>query len=157
LGVPSSLAQVCTDGATFRFAVTDRKAGRAPELESPATLEWIGRFIGRMHIVGARKPFDCRRALTMQEFGWGCRDWLIEHGDIPALVQADWKAAVDAALRQLRTLRMARQTMDRPGVSAELSVVRLRCLLAADHPATAAAELGRLNGLTQKIHAKPPE
>ena len=114
LGEPPTLAQVCTDGAAFRFGVTDRKAGRAPELESPATLEWIGRFIGRMHIVGARKPFDCRRALTMQEFGWACRDWLLEHGDIPAAVQADWKAAVDAALQ------LAQDSFERVGAVEQL-------------------------------------
>jgi Ser/Thr protein kinase RdoA (MazF antagonist) len=67
-----------------------------------------------MHIVGARKPFDCRRALTMQEFGWACRDWLLEHGDIPAAVQADWKAAVDAALQ------LAQDTFERVGAVEQL-------------------------------------
>ena len=36
----------------FRFAVFPRHGGRAPELDDPATLEWIGRFIGRIHAVG---------------------------------------------------------------------------------------------------------
>src|SRR5262245_55563563 len=33
----------------FRFAVFARRGGRAPELEDRKTLEWIGRFIGRIH------------------------------------------------------------------------------------------------------------
>ena len=59
----------------FLFSVSPRRGGRAPELGDDETLEWIGRFIGRMHAVGARQPFAVRRGLTMDEFGWGCRDW----------------------------------------------------------------------------------
>jgi len=68
-GVPPTLGRVSIAEGTYRFAVSERKAGRAPELEQPATLEWIGRFIGRMHAVGARKPFAHRRSLTVAEFG----------------------------------------------------------------------------------------
>ncbi len=97
-GDPATLAQVSTPGGDYRFTVTERKAGRAPELEHPDTLEWIGRFIGRMHAVGTRKPFAVRRSLTLDEFGWGCRDWLLEHGNIPPEIAPQWKSAVDAAL-----------------------------------------------------------
>ena len=37
----------------FRFAVYPRRGGRAPELDDRDTLEWMGRFIGRIHAVGA--------------------------------------------------------------------------------------------------------
>ena len=37
----------------FRFAVFPSRGGRAPELSDPSTLEWIGRFIGRIHAVGS--------------------------------------------------------------------------------------------------------
>jgi Ser/Thr protein kinase RdoA (MazF antagonist) len=97
-GTPPTLAQVSVNGAAYRFAVADRKAGRAPELEHPATLEWIGRFIGRMHVVGARKPFVFRRSLTMHEFGWDCRDWLLANAHIPSDIAPAWNRAVDAAL-----------------------------------------------------------
>ena len=40
----------------FRFAVFPRHGGRAPELEDRSTLEWMGRFIGRIHAVGALRP-----------------------------------------------------------------------------------------------------
>ncbi|MBX9715937.1 MAG: phosphotransferase, partial [Burkholderiaceae bacterium] len=63
-GAPPTLGTVSIAEGMYRFAVSQRKAGRAPELEQPATLEWIGRFIGRMHAVGARKPFAHRRCLT---------------------------------------------------------------------------------------------
>jgi Ser/Thr protein kinase RdoA (MazF antagonist) len=101
-GAPTTLATVSIAEGCYRFAVSQRKAGRAPELEQPATLEWIGRFIGRMHAVGARKPFAHRRSLTVAEFGWDCRDWLLAHGNIPSEVQSEWHDAVNAALTEVQ-------------------------------------------------------
>lgn len=101
-GEPATLATICTPGGAHRFAVCDRKAGRAPELEHPATLEWIGRFIGRMHAVGSRRPFVFRRQLTVSEFGWDCRDWLVAHANIPSDIAAEWRAAIDAALTEVQ-------------------------------------------------------
>jgi Ser/Thr protein kinase RdoA (MazF antagonist) len=57
----------------YRFAVAPRRAGRAPELESPHTLSWIGRLIGRMHAVGAGAAFAHRRTLDVDTFGWQAR------------------------------------------------------------------------------------
>ena len=57
LGEPPTLGRI----GALRFAVTPRRAGRAPELDDPDTLEWIGRFIGRLHTVGAARPFAGRR------------------------------------------------------------------------------------------------
>ena len=44
----------------FRFAVYPRRGGRAPELEDEKVLEWLGRFIGRIHAVGRAHPFRHR-------------------------------------------------------------------------------------------------
>ena len=57
------VAPLTRDGRTlfehagFRFAVYPRRGGRTPELDDPAVLEWIGRFLGRIHAVGATQPF----------------------------------------------------------------------------------------------------
>ena len=41
----------------FRFSVFPRQGGRVPELEGREKLEWMGRFIARIHAVGALKTF----------------------------------------------------------------------------------------------------
>jgi Ser/Thr protein kinase RdoA (MazF antagonist) len=82
----------------FRFAVFPRRGGRAPELEDPEVLEWLGRFLGRIHAVGAVAPFNHRPALDLQTFGFEPRDWLLEHGFVPADLLEPWRAAVDQAL-----------------------------------------------------------
>ncbi|MBP7582205.1 MAG: serine/threonine protein kinase, partial [Vogesella sp.] len=50
----------------FRFALFPRRGGRAPELEDEATLEWLGRFLGRIHAIGRSQAYPTRPALTVQ-------------------------------------------------------------------------------------------
>ena len=86
----------------FRFAVYPRRGGRMPELDDPETLEWLGRFIGRIHAVGAVKPFAERPALELASFGIEPRAWLLEHGFIPPDLLPAWKSVVDLALDGVR-------------------------------------------------------
>ena len=53
----------------FRFSVFTRQGGRVPELEDPEKLEWMGRFIGRIHAIGSLKPFKERPTLNISSFG----------------------------------------------------------------------------------------
>jgi Ser/Thr protein kinase RdoA (MazF antagonist) len=82
----------------FRFAVSDRRAGRAPELELPDTLAWIGRLLARLHRVGQREPFLHRRTLDPQSFGHRPRQRLIELGFVDSEVNRNWVDASAAAL-----------------------------------------------------------
>jgi Ser/Thr protein kinase RdoA (MazF antagonist) len=86
----------------FMFAVYPRRGGRPPELEDPAVREWIGRFLGRLHTVGARVPFATRPALDIASFGDEPRAWLLEHGFIPPELEPAWRAAADQALDGVR-------------------------------------------------------
>jgi Ser/Thr protein kinase RdoA (MazF antagonist) len=99
---------------TFRFAVYPRRGGRPPELEDPKVLEWIGRFLGRIHAVGAARPFRERPALSPETFGMEPRDWLLASGMIPADLREVWKGVAEGALdkvkiafeQPLKTLRL---------------------------------------------------
>ncbi|MBY0446565.1 MAG: serine/threonine protein kinase [Burkholderiales bacterium] len=82
----------------FQFAIFNKHGGRAPELESASTLEWMGRFIGRIHAVGALAPFVHRPALNIETFGTGPRDFLLSHDFIPASLKPAWESAVALAL-----------------------------------------------------------
>lgn len=48
----------------FRYSLSPRRGGRAPSLESPEQLAWLGRLIARMHTVGASAPFRHRGTLN---------------------------------------------------------------------------------------------
>jgi Ser/Thr protein kinase RdoA (MazF antagonist) len=87
----------------FRFAVYPRCGGRAPELSDRSTLEWMGRFLGRIHAVGAIAPFRDRPSISVETFGTEPRDWLLAHEFIPADLKEAWRSiaaqALDAASR----------------------------------------------------------
>ncbi len=84
--------------AGFCFAVFPRKGGRAPNLDDKSVLEWLGRFMGRIHAVGARMPFVARPALNAQTFGIEPRDWLLAHDFIPPNLKDAWRSVVAQAL-----------------------------------------------------------
>jgi Ser/Thr protein kinase RdoA (MazF antagonist) len=84
--------------AGFRFALYPRRGGRTPNLDDPKTLEWIGRFIGRIHAVGASKPFKFRPSLDIDSFGREPRAYLLDHNFVPADLLEAWKAATAQAL-----------------------------------------------------------
>lgn len=86
----------------MRFALFPRLSGRAPELSDPATLEWLGRFIGRIHAVGALKPFKARPALDIASFGDEPRSWLLAHDFIPSDLLPAWKTTSEQALDGVR-------------------------------------------------------
>ena len=64
-----STGKTLSTHAGFRFALFPKQAGRAPELDRADTLEWLGRFLGRIHAVGALRPFRQRPALDCATFG----------------------------------------------------------------------------------------
>lgn len=97
-GAQGTLAHWSRHGHTWRFAVTPRKAGRSPELDDPDTLRWIGRFLGRMHEVGARSLFQERRTLNAHTWGWGPRKQLIEAEWPTPAERAAWEDASAQAL-----------------------------------------------------------
>ncbi|MEO8937547.1 MAG: serine/threonine protein kinase [Burkholderiaceae bacterium] len=82
----------------FRFALFDRRGGRAPEIESRDTREWLGRFIGRIHALGAATNYIERPALDITTFGFESRDWIVAHRIVPAPLDAVWVGVVGQAL-----------------------------------------------------------
>jgi len=88
--------------AGFRFAVYPRRGGRAPELDDPQTLEWMGRVIGRIHAIGALKPFLHRPALDVATFGDEPRTYLLDNGFIPGDLVDAWSSVTHRALDGVR-------------------------------------------------------
>ncbi|MGC3710900.1 phosphotransferase, partial [Pseudomonas aeruginosa] len=49
----------------FRFALYPRRGGRAPEPGNLDQLNRLGQLVGRLHAVGATRPFEHREALAV--------------------------------------------------------------------------------------------
>jgi Ser/Thr protein kinase RdoA (MazF antagonist) len=87
--------------SSFVYAVYPRRGGRTPEFDNPQVLEWIGRFMGRIHAVGATKKFQHRESLTPVTFGREPREWLLKSSFIPAELLDAWKAVTEQALQMV--------------------------------------------------------
>lgn len=86
----------------FRFAVFPKHGGRAPEFEDRNTLEWMGRFLGRIHAVGALKPFQHRPTLDIASFGLEPLDFLLTNNFIPADLEAAYRSVAEQSLVGVR-------------------------------------------------------
>jgi len=83
----------------FVFAVYPRRGGRTPEFDDPKVLEWIGRFMGRIHAVGSTRKFVHRESLTPKSFGHDPRAYLLGTSFIPADLLDAWQAITQQALQ----------------------------------------------------------
>lgn len=100
----------------FRFSLFPKHGGRAPELDRPQTLEWIGRFLGRIHAIGALSTFRHRPAIDIETFGHEPCQYLLTHDFIPE----DIRLAYESVLRQ--ALEGVQRCYDRAG---DVSYLRL--------------------------------
>jgi Ser/Thr protein kinase RdoA (MazF antagonist) len=97
--IPVVAPQSSSSFGGFRLAVYPRRGGRTPELGDPKALEWIGRFMGRIHAVGASRKFEHRESLTPKTFGHEPRAYLLSTPFIPADLLDAWKAITEQALQ----------------------------------------------------------
>jgi Ser/Thr protein kinase RdoA (MazF antagonist) len=78
--------------------VFPRRGGRAPNLDDRDTLRWLGRFIGRIHAVGASRRYAHRPALDIDSFGRAPGAWLLDHGWLPQELRESYRAVLAQAL-----------------------------------------------------------
>lgn len=106
--LPAIPALPGNDGSTlhgyegFRFAVFPRQGGYAPEFADDAILERMGRLMGRIHAVGALRPYQARPTLNIASFGEEPRDYLLSHAFIPADIEDAYRAVAGLALDKIR-------------------------------------------------------
>jgi Ser/Thr protein kinase RdoA (MazF antagonist) len=86
------------EGGVHRYSVSPRCAGRSPELEDEAVLARLGGFIGRLHAVGARAPFEHRRTLDAPRDARDAVRQLNEGGFVPEAQRTAWAGACEEAI-----------------------------------------------------------
>lgn len=86
----------------FRFALFERRGGRWPELGTATEREWMGRFLGRIHMVGRRRRFRHRERIDIERMGTASRDYLLTHGWIPAHLRDAYDSLTSDLLDAIR-------------------------------------------------------
>lgn len=87
--------------AGFRFSLFRRFGGRAPEFDDPDQLLMLGRLLGRLHAVGAMRPFEHRPALTIDNFGHESLNFLREHDCVPDSLRPAYFSVADDLLKRI--------------------------------------------------------
>jgi Ser/Thr protein kinase RdoA (MazF antagonist) len=89
------------DFGGFRFALFPKRPGRAPELDRDETLLIMGRFLGRIHAVGALVPFRHRPRLDIATFGREPLDFLLGSGLLPPDLAATYQSVARDTLARV--------------------------------------------------------
>lgn len=88
----------------FRFALFPRRGGRAPEPGDLDQLYRLGQLLGRLHAIGASRPFRERETLTVDNFGHASLATLRDSAFMPNSLRAEYVATAQALLARLDTL-----------------------------------------------------
>jgi Ser/Thr protein kinase RdoA (MazF antagonist) len=76
--------QTLFDTGGFRYAVYPRQGGRWPELATREERMQMGRFLGRIHLIGAQRAFRHRGILDWRTLGRDSARYLVDNDWIPA-------------------------------------------------------------------------
>jgi Ser/Thr protein kinase RdoA (MazF antagonist) len=78
----------------LRFALYPCRGGRAPELDNPDQLEQLGRFIGRIHLLGASDEFQYRPEIDIDSYLHQPSHYLLEEEFIPPHLLTAYKSVL---------------------------------------------------------------
>jgi Ser/Thr protein kinase RdoA (MazF antagonist) len=102
--------------AGFSFALFPLRPGRWPELNTVEDRLSLGRFVGRIHAVGATRPFVARSTFSVERDARTPLDALLRSTCVPCEVLANLEAAGNALIDDVQAR-----------VDALPSIERIRC------------------------------
>ena len=87
----------------FRFSLYPRKGGRAPELDNLDNLFILGRFLGRIHMIGAVSSFQTRPTINSQSYGHDSVQYIKEKF-IPEDLKSAYEQLTDDLLKLIDSI-----------------------------------------------------
>lgn len=88
----------------FMLAVFPQLIGRPPELDNLDNLLIMGRFVGRIHAVGAQGAFKARESLSIERFAIASRSYLLEQDFIPAALVPAYEPLSEQLIERVNTI-----------------------------------------------------
>lgn len=82
----------------FRFAVFPWQPGRAPELSRRDDYVVLGRYLGRLHLLGAARPFHHRPRLSVADFGTRSLETILATEFVPPDLRVAFRAIAEQVL-----------------------------------------------------------
>lgn len=88
----------------FRFALFERRGGRAPELDNPDNLEILGRYLGRIHAAGQAREFIHRPGIDVQTYAFDSFEFLTSSDFIPIELATSYRTLCEDLIAKLQQL-----------------------------------------------------
>jgi len=82
----------------YHFAVFPCRGGRIFEVDNLDQLEWMGRFVGRIHAVAAQKTFSHRSSFTVDEMLYQAREIILTSGFVPQSLSLPFVTILDQVI-----------------------------------------------------------
>ena len=114
--------------AGHRFAVYPRQGGRWPELGRAEDREMLGRFMGRIHAVGALSDFSHRQDISIDRMGREASQFVLLSDWMPPHLVQSYHAIVS------RLLDAVSEAFDRAGAAGPAGPVRWSRIHGDCHP-----------------------
>jgi Ser/Thr protein kinase RdoA (MazF antagonist) len=95
------VAPLNVDGRTlhhsglFRFSVSPRRGGRAPDLDDMHLLHQLGRLVARIHLQGETASFRHRPSVDVESYGIQSCEYLLDHDFVPSELRDSYSAITD--------------------------------------------------------------
>ena len=84
----------------YQFVVYPCRGGRIFEVDNLDQLEWMGRFVGRMHAVGAQRKFEHRLTFSTDEMLYQARDIIADSGFVPSSLITPFFTILDIVIKE---------------------------------------------------------
>jgi Ser/Thr protein kinase RdoA (MazF antagonist) len=85
----------------FRFAVYRCHGGRAPDLDNFDLLGQLGRFVARIHLIGATKDFEHRPSIDIESYGYSSTEFLLDNDFIPHELQPAYESICELVFARI--------------------------------------------------------
>ncbi|MDX8410626.1 MAG: serine/threonine protein kinase [Mariprofundaceae bacterium] len=88
----------------YCFSLYPLAGGRAPDLENAEHLERLGRFMGRIHALGACRDFAHRPTLDIAHFGDDSYTFLLDHKFLPLELESVYEQLAEDMLDHIEAV-----------------------------------------------------
>lgn len=99
------IAPIVRDGESlfehqgYHFALYPCRGGRIFEVDNLDQLEWMGRFVGRIHAVGSKHAFAHRPSFNSDEFLLEARQAIVDSGFVPSHIERAFFTVLDQVIQ----------------------------------------------------------
>ncbi|SET21743.1 serine/threonine protein kinase [Thalassotalea agarivorans] len=84
----------------YTFSLYPCQGGRIFEVDNLDQLEWMGRFIGRIHAIAKTKDFKHRPAITAQDYLITAREQILASGYVPSHLIEPFTVILDQVIQE---------------------------------------------------------